>query len=141
MLDPDQVPDVAPDETVARFILFSKHFRPSDGTVKPDAFIPHPRLELSLTRHIQATEAELWEEGVRVSRLRNVNLHGRADLGVHVFLKEGLSVESRPIPDNPNHADVTGWPMEKDAQKMKALVIASKSQFLPGPRGGDSGTH
>lgn len=135
MLDPANVPRVSSDEMLARFIIFSKHFRPSNNTAKPDAFMPHPRIELSVTRHREATEDELWHEGERVVKIRSDStLYGRADLTAEAFENEDLSVEAKPIiPENPNHADVIGWPTEKPAQKMKALEIAKKASFVPRP--------
>ncbi len=133
MLNPGNIPPVASQECLARFILFSKHVRRSDSTVKPDAFIPHPQPELSLTRHLEATEDELWREGERVAVLREVTLYGRADAIASTFEGEGLAVVARPIPENPNHADVINWPPDKSAQKMKAMVIAGNSKFLPSP--------
>lgn len=41
-LDPTNIPQMASTEQLARYILFSKHFRSSDNTVKPDALSPHP---------------------------------------------------------------------------------------------------
>jgi hypothetical protein len=132
MLDPAQIPPVGSDELLARFIIFSKHFRPSNNTVKPDAFIPHPHLQLSLTRHREATEYEIWREGERVAKARNAMLYGRADVTAGAFESEELSVVANPIiPQNPNHADAINWPGDKPAQKMKAVEIASKSQFVP----------
>lgn len=134
MLDPDHVPAVSSDELLARFIIFSRHFRPSDNTVKADAFMPHPQVELSVTRHREAKEDELWQEGIRVAAIRFATLYGRADVKAETFEGEGLSVVARPIgTENPNHADVVNWPAEKPAQKLKAREIAIKSQFLPMP--------
>jgi hypothetical protein len=139
MLDSAKVPPVSPDETLARFIIFSKHFRSSNNTVKPDAFIPHPQTELSVTRHRQATNDEIWQEGERVAALRSTTLYGRADVTAAVFTDEELSVVPKPIiPENPNHADVIDWPAEKPAQKMKAVDIASKAQYLSRPASPDA---
>src|SRR4051794_5566723 len=63
VLDPAQIPSVAGIEVVARYVVFSKWVRSSDGTVKPDAFIPHPFPDLSVTRHLSATEQEVWSVG------------------------------------------------------------------------------
>lgn len=51
MIDPANVPEVGPDEALARFVLHGSHIRRSNQTVKPDAFIPHPYRDLSVTRH------------------------------------------------------------------------------------------
>lgn len=133
MLDPTNVPSVLPEESVARYVLFSNHIRNSDMTVKPDAFIPHPNPELSVTRHIEATEEELWRAGAQVAGQRQRTLHGRADVIVAVCLAEGLSVVAVPLEENPNHADISGWPKDKAEQKMKALEIARQAKFQPTP--------
>lgn len=133
MLDPTQVPPVAPDELLARFVLFSRHFRSSDNSVKPEAFMPHPLTELSMTRHLQAAAAELWREGERVARLREARLYGRADVGVAAFTDQGLTIAAAPIAENPNHANARNWPAEKPDQKMKALLIAERSKYVPRP--------
>ncbi len=134
MLDAAQIPPVTSNELLARFIIFSKHIRPSNNTVKPDAFIPHPQIELSMTRHREATEDELWQEGDRVAAIRSATLYGRADATASVFENEDLSVVAKPIPENPNHADVIDWPADKPAQKMKAREIANKSVFVLRPK-------
>ncbi len=133
MFDPAHVPPVEPNETLARFILFSRHFRSSDRTVKPDAFIPHPHSELSMTRHAEATPVEIWAEGERVAGLRAVALYGRADVEVVVFTDKGLRVKAAPISNNPNHVNASNWPTEKPAQKMMALLISIKSRYVPKP--------
>lgn len=135
MLDPAQIPPVDSAEMLARFIIFSRHFRSSNNTVKPDAFIPHPQIDLSVTRHRETTEDEIWQEGERVAEIRKATLYGRADVTAGVFEDEDLSVVANPIiPENPNHADVINWPAEKPAQKMKAVEIASQSLFVPKPK-------
>lgn len=131
MLSTSPVPPVAADELLARFIVFSNHIRKSSGTVKADAFVPHPRVELSLTRHREATVDELWREGERVAAIRQATLYGRADVTASTFFNEDLQIEAKPIPQNPNHADALGWPADKPAQKIKALQIAAKSNFVP----------
>lgn len=134
MLPPDQVPPVSPNELLSRFVLFSRHIRGNDGTVRPDAFMPHPHVETSVTRHLSATDQELWGEGARVAGLRGTNLHGRADVVAQGFLAQGLTVLAAPIlPENPNHANATGWPEEKAEQKMKAIEISRKSRFVSTP--------
>ena len=96
--------------------------------------MPHPYIELSMTRHDQATEEELWTDCRRIAALRKKTLYGRADVEVAVFEVQGLVVEAAPIPENPNHANAKNWPAEKSEQKAKALEIALKARFLPAPR-------
>ena len=115
---------VTSDEQLARFILHRSHLR-QDWTVKPDAFIPHPWPNLSVTRHLQLSETELWNIGRDVARLAKKTLHGRADVRVFNFERHKLRVIAAPIVKNPNHANVSGWPLEKPAQKVIAQEIAA----------------
>jgi len=131
VLNPAQIPPVEPAELLARFVLYSRHFRISDNSVKPEAFMPHPSVMLSLTRHREASVEGIWREGDRVAAIRRATLYGRADVLVTAFLDEGLHVESKPIPENPNHAGASNWPADKPSQKIKALQIASKAKYVP----------
>ncbi len=133
MIDPAHVPDIGPDEIVARYILFSKHIRPSNQTVKPDAFIPHPYPDLSVTRHLMANEVELWQVGVRVAAERSLTLHGRADVSVGIVRGQNLEILPDPIEGNPNHSNVRKWPPEKHEQKIIALELSKDSVFRPTP--------
>jgi len=133
------VDPVADDELLARYILYLRYFRRTDQTVKPDAFIPPNNLELSVTRHIHLTEDDIWGLGGKIAKFRNLPLYGRADVKtVHVKM-QNLEVKSQPIEndpnlgDNPNHANVIGWPLEKNARKMIALEIANAARFIANP--------
>jgi len=137
MIDPQGVPEVDPNETLARFIFSRSHIRRSDGTIKPDAFVPDPHAELSVMRHRDATESELWAAGHAIAALRDRQLHGRGDVGADAFLQRGLAVLPAPIindallPDNPNHANVTGWPKADSArQRLLALEIAAQAKLV-----------
>jgi hypothetical protein len=133
VLDPNQIPPVGGNELLACYVLFSRHFRTSDNTIKPEAFMLHPQIELSMTRHIQATIEELWKEGMRVATMRSATLYGRGDVQATAFSEQGLNVVSAPILENPNHVNATGWPSEKSEQKIKAIEIAIRSLFVLRP--------
>ena len=135
MIDPNNVPEVAPGETLARYILQRSHVRPGNLSVKPDAFMPPPSLELSVTRHLSATEEELWSIGEDVAAKRCRTLYGRGDIQTVACLHLKLVVKAAPlvIPPNPNHAHILGWPTEKSAQKNVAQQIAADAAFVPKP--------
>jgi hypothetical protein len=140
MIDLRNVPEVGSEETLARFILSSRHIRHSDNTIRPDAFVPHPYNDLSVTRHREATEEELWAVGRAVASLREKQqLQGRGDVAAMAFVKQGLELHADPVRDeagrldNPNHAVVTGWPNEKDRQKLFALEIAAEAKLVHPP--------
>lgn len=124
---------VAPEEQLARYVLQKSLFRPSDNTVKPQAFMPHPREELSVTRHQGLADEEIWQIGQNVAEQRGTNFYGRADCKTEVFTKETLTVVAAPIEGNQNHANVTNWPIGKPQQKIIAMKIAQASSFKTSP--------
>jgi hypothetical protein len=128
MLDAEQVPPVAETELLARYVTQSGQFRSSDQTVKPDLFMPHPYQELSVTRHLHATEEEIWAVGRDVASTRR--LYGRADIRANDCSIDSLKVLAKPLPNNPNHANIEGWPLHKPDQKAIALKLAASASKL-----------
>ncbi len=141
MIDPANIPPIANDELLARFITQAKQFRPSDQSVKPDLFIPFRLTQLSVTRHRDAAADELWQVGRSVSAQRQQTLYGRSDVRASDCAIGPLSVVPDPIlppdePSNPNHANVAGFPAAKDDQKALAIKIAHKaSKRIAPPEG------
>lgn len=133
MIDPDNVPPVADEELLARFATQSKQFRKSDHTVKQNLFIPHPHDELSVTRHRDATDAEIWYVARDVVGVQNRTLYGRADILASDCCVNSLHVVESPIPDNPNHADIKGWPPSKEDKKALAQKLAAVASKLIKP--------
>jgi hypothetical protein len=130
MINPESIPDVSPDEVLARYVMHSSHIRRSNQTIKADAFMPHPHRQLSVTRHLSATESELWSFGEQVAAVSGKTLYGRGDIRVAVCLAHKLAVDAAPTETNPNHANVSGWPDDKPAQKIIALEIAAAAVFV-----------
>ncbi len=135
MIDPEQVPEIESDELLARYATQSGQYRRGDGSVKQDLFMPHPRRELSVTRHLDATIDEIWQVGYDVAGSMGRRLHGRADIRVAACAVNGLHVVASPIlPENPNHADVVGWPPSKEDKKALAQKLAAAaSRLMPPP--------
>lgn len=125
---------VAEDEWLARYILRKEHVR-ADGTVKPDPFMPYKWVELSVTRHLGLNDPDIWAAGEAVAAVTGTALQGRADSPARVFVKQHLRVLPKPLPQNPNHADVVDWPADKPAQKEIALLIAREASFKANPQG------
>jgi hypothetical protein len=115
---------VHPDELLARFILYHRYFR-KDNTVRADAFIPHPYTDLSVTRHLELNEKQLRDIGISIAAPSEKVLQGRADILAKIVTDLSLSIKSAPLPDNPNHANIAGWPPEKSEQKSIAQQIAA----------------
>lgn len=122
------------NELLARYITSSRWFRKQDRTVKQDAFIPPENpLELSVTRHLTLTEDNLWKIGKGIVKDTPRTLHGRADVETKQVLAQKLEVVPQPVSDNPNHANIVGWPVEKNERKMRALELAKVTRFVPNP--------
>ena len=73
-------------------------------------------------------EQEIWEIGDLIGRERVKNALARADLSKSSVLEDGLTVALTPG-FHPLHADVGGWPTEKDEQKSIALELCAKSKL------------
>jgi hypothetical protein len=121
------LPSFGADELLARFIIFKKWLR-ADQSVRPDAFFPPNDLNLSVTRHGNLIEPELWKLGQQVadavSLKRDAKLCGRADVTVQQVTEQKLSIVAFPLTDNPNHTHITDWPVEKPVQKALAQELA-----------------
>ena len=98
-----------------------------------DAFVPHPYRDLSVTRHRDANEDEIWEAGQVVAAIIGKTLYGRADIQAAVCLDQKLNVKADPVAGNPNHANISGWPADKPAQKIVAQELASAASFATRP--------
>lgn len=131
MISSESVPPVVSDELLARYVLQSSQIRSSDMTIKPDAFIPYRLRELSVTRHRDATVAEIWNCGQLVAMQTSKTLYGRADLVAKECLTRQLTIEAAPLPENPNHANICGWPADKPSQKMIAIELAAAAKYIP----------
>lgn len=115
---------------LARYILYSRWIR-EDQTVRPEAFIPHPYPELSVTRHEGISEAQLWQYGEQVAQEVGRTLHGRADFEDQTVIDAGLQLASDPTQNNPNHVNIVGWPPSKGEQKSRAQKLAADSRYVP----------
>jgi hypothetical protein len=112
-------------EIVSRFLTQSDWIR-QDDSVRPDAFVPHPYRDLSVSRVLSLNDDQVWEIARRVAASIPKRLHGRLDSPAGLYA-DPLWVAASPIDENPNHADVTGWPKEKPQQKIIAQQISAKA--------------
>lgn len=155
MLDPAAVPDVDDEEILARFATGKRAVR-ADGTLKDNELLPPPSGKLSVMRHLEATEQEIWDEGREVARLRAKKLVGRIDLNAGECRRVGLQVikaplvadpPSKPEPQrrlaNPNHADlvfptaaaaIARAPLPKaDLMAIAKALVANGLRVIPPP--------
>ena len=127
------------------FILQKKLWYAEDGSPKPKLFYPYPHEDLSVNRHRDCTEDEIWEFGFGVARFRGKTLYGRSDIAVTDCKFDSLDVVAKPIqdhpsgvPDNPNHADIVGYPDKKEDQISLAQKLADKAGKRIEPPANDS---
>lgn len=126
---------VADKELLARFIQFRSRVR-KDDTIKPEAFLPPKNLHLSVTCHDRKGDTDLWVRGRAVFASSDQELIGRADLsGEAVRSVRPLDAVEAPLPEDPGHANIVGWPpmSKKPAQKMRAMNLAAASVFVRVP--------
>ena len=139
MLDPENLPDVQPDELTARFIAEKRHLNRSTDppTVKANAYMPRENEEgVSITRLVQITEDEVWAIGMAMAANRNPprTLRGRSDVLTATFQGQGLEVKPIAVDGNPNHAEACGWPTLESDQLMIAKEIAAVAKFVAPPK-------
>jgi len=134
MMDPAKIPPVDGEELLGRFATQSGQFRKVDSTVKQDLFMPNAKGEVSVMRHRQASNDEIWRIGRQIALKLGRPLYGRSDIQTVECLKIGLNVHASPIfPDNPNHADVIDWPDKKEDKKALAQKLAAAAGKLITP--------
>ena len=125
MMHPDQIPDVADNELLARFIVNSNEKRP-DGKVSHKLFMPYKWVELSVNRHRESTLDEIWQIGSEVAVSRNKSLYGLANIRAGQCRRLTLDAVPAPIlPGHPNHANITGYPAAKEDQMAIAHELAA----------------
>ncbi len=146
MIDADNVPKVREDEILARYIVagqstksLRKYVR-KNNSVKPLLFLPYSHVDLSVNRHLDCEETEIWEFGKVVAETREKRFHGRSDISVTDCRFDSLDVVAKPIkddpkgmPDNPNHADIVGYPAKKEDQLSLAEKLAEKASDRKSP--------
>lgn len=122
---------VSPEESLGRYLPEQSYFSPKSNTVKPRAFMPARDLRLSIFRIDGLTLEELWEIGQReVINAMPIKkqLYGVADIKAREIQEVELEVECDNRP--PRHANIIGWPTEKDKQKIIALELAAESNLI-----------
>ncbi|MBI2923280.1 MAG: hypothetical protein HYY18_19665 [Planctomycetes bacterium] len=119
-------------ESLSRFLIHSNAFNFTGGFVKSRAFMPPTNLRLSVFRTQDWPEVRIWEAGQReVAAPLHLTLYGRAELSVAQVQGTGLSVDPDEIPQD--HANIIGWPSEKDAQKSIAQDLAAAARLILKP--------
>lgn len=119
--------EVAPAEALAKFILSSSHFSRAHQRVKPAAFVPPPGKGSSVFRISELSVEDVRDIGRAVASARQPprTLYGHAQLPSKAVFDASLAVVAVEPP--PRHADIVGWPGEKDQQLELAQSLAESS--------------
>ncbi len=136
MLSFENIPPISSDELLARYITHKSEFR-KDGTVRPILFVPYKHVELSVNRHLECSEDEIWCFGLQVADRRSRKLIGRCDVETSICTKQvALKVKASPLKEenNPNHADIYDYPEVKSEQlSIAQKLVASVTHCIPSP--------
>ena len=125
---------------VTRFIISKTHrWNDTDGfRLKPTAFLPGRSpgslWELSVFRIDNLGQAGIWQLAQSYVVPEGRNIHGRADLtsGDVERTDPPLRIEHDDVP--PRHANVLGWPEDKDEQLAVAQELALRARHHPPPQ-------
>ena len=119
---------VGSEELISRFVFSSQHFSRNPTRVKQAAFLPNSEGKTSVFRISGLAENDIWAIGIHhVGRARGKNPHGRADVVTNDVLAQGLAVTPETS-THPLHADIQGWPVEKEKQKLLAMELAARAR-------------
>lgn len=122
---------VNPKESLGRYLSQRTHYSPEKNSVKPQAFMPPLNLCLSVFRIDGLQLEEIWEIGQKkvIDAMQQPKvLHGIADVKVSTVQENNLKVEPDDRP--PRHANIIGWPEEKEKQKIIAQELAAKAKLV-----------
>ena len=124
MLESGLPEEVAPAEELAKFILSNSHFSAPKQRVKAAAFIPPPGKGSSVFRisELALEDVRIIGSAVAAARQPPRTLYGHAALTARAVFEASLDVVAVEPP--PRHADIVGWPDEKDAQLEIAQSLA-----------------
>lgn len=118
-------------EPIARFAVEKSYYRKGDLTPKPKAFYPDRHGTLSVSRIVELNNNQIWDIGNNFAEGRGKPLLGRIDtIAEHVYNNK---LGFNPDNDPPRHANVIGWPQEKDDMMLVATELASNAEFFEAP--------
>jgi len=111
-------------EKLARFLTARNQYSPTRRAAKPLAFLPRNN-ELSVFCVADLPYSEIVPLGRHLNLPAERRIHGHATLASRSVADTGLTVDrdDRPL----RHANVTGWPDEKDKRLAIAQELAAAS--------------
>ena len=124
------MPELISRDLISRFIFDKKHFSAQRNEAKPKAFFPARDGRTSVFLVAGLGEKEIWDIGVSfVAVLRQRELQARADLTEQDVSDVGLVVTPESS-QHPLHANLEGWPREKEEKKGLAQDLAALATLV-----------
>lgn len=114
------------EERLSRFLTSTRQFAATKGRVKASAFMPAPDLNLSVFVTTGIGDEATWS--IANFAVADRTVYGRGEVSLAIVAKQGLSVVRDDVPER--HANVTGWPSDKDAQKELAQALAAQATLV-----------
>jgi hypothetical protein len=118
------VSEVSREEEITRYLLEKKEIR-SNGKLHWRALLPNKDGETSVYRISGCSENDIWVTGLHdVAAARGKVLVGRGDLKAVSVYDKALNLRADENPTS-KHADIIGWPEEKDRLQAIAIDLAA----------------
>lgn len=109
---------ISPTEILARFVTSKQHYRPSNNTIRWNAFMPNRSRETSVFRTSGISDNEIWSLGDRHIQKQ---ILGRGDIVVSKVTDKGLEVVPDDTPER--HANILGWADYDERSKNKSIAL------------------
>jgi len=119
------------NEPIGRYLFRSSQFSRIKLRPNSSAFMPHPvTLELSVVRIVGIEDSDIRRISKKIiKRSKSLEkVYGLAEIEAGRVQKAGLSV----LPDDKpflRHANIVGWPKEKQEQKIFAAELAQNAKL------------
>jgi hypothetical protein len=120
-------------EEITRYVTQKSYFRPSDNTVRHNAFMPPKNNQLSVYRTTNVEPSEVWAIGDQyVAVLLQQDLIAKAVLNSRIIYDCGLVIEDDPIPHE-RHANIVGWQTAPTETRLIAMKLAAAATLVRRP--------
>ncbi len=117
-----QTEPITADEVVSRFIFNSSQLNKAKTVIKASAFLPPENLKTSVFRKNRMSPDEYRETKIVISEKRDKDIKVTALIGVSSVKNSGVMVEPEES-EHKWHADIIGWPDDKDKRKSIAQAL------------------
>jgi len=119
---------VAYGEELSRFVFSSKHIKKTERVVKAAAFLPNSDRKTSVFRKSRMLPEEYENKKIVIAEKRDLTIKAVALINASIILNANLQIEPEES-EHKWHADIIGWPLDKDEQKSIAQVLAHSARI------------